>query len=73
MMVTMLMKRAMIDYSLNRRIKSQPRAGFFVFATLAYLSLYKMHQFALHGLIRTGLLTLTQLLRRTVDPSIKLH
>ena len=43
------------------------------FARLVYLSLYKMHQFALHGLMRTGLLTLAQLLRRTVDPSIKLH
>ncbi len=42
-------------------------------ARLVYLSLYKSHQLALHGLWRTILLTLAFLLRRTVDPPIKLH
>lgn len=42
-------------------------------ARMVYLSLYKMHQLALHGWWRTGLLTLVQALRRTVDPSVKLH
>lgn len=42
-------------------------------ARTVYLSLYKMHQIALHGYLRTFLMTLAQWLRRTVDPSIKLH
>lgn len=42
-------------------------------AKTVYLSLYKMHQIALHGFLRTVLMTLAQWLRRTVDPSIKLH
>jgi NADH:ubiquinone reductase (H+-translocating) len=42
-------------------------------AKTVYLSLYKMHQIALHGYFRTILMTLAQWLRRTVDPSIKLH
>ncbi len=42
-------------------------------ARVVYLSLYKMHQAALHGWIRTGLLTLAHFLRRAVNPQIKLH
>lgn len=42
-------------------------------ARLVYLSLHKSHQLALHGVFRTILLTLAFLLRRTVDPPIKLH
>ncbi len=42
-------------------------------ARMVYLSLYKMHQVALHGWLRTLALTLAHLLRRTVDPQIKLH
>lgn len=42
-------------------------------ARAVYLSLHKMHQIALHGWINTGLLTLSSLLRRSVDPQIKLH
>jgi NADH dehydrogenase len=42
-------------------------------ARVVYLSLYKMHQAALHGWVRTGLLTLAHFLRRAVNPQIKLH
>ncbi|PKM44855.1 MAG: FAD-dependent oxidoreductase [Gammaproteobacteria bacterium HGW-Gammaproteobacteria-1] len=42
-------------------------------ARVVYLSLYKMHQAALHGWLRTGLLTLAHFLRRAVNPQIKLH
>jgi NADH dehydrogenase len=42
-------------------------------ARMVYLSLYKMHQIALHGWMRTGALTLARLLRRSVNPQIKLH
>ncbi len=42
-------------------------------ARMVYLSLYKMHQVALHGLVRTGLLTLAHFLRRSVNPQVKLH
>lgn len=42
-------------------------------ARSVYLSLHKMHQIALFGWFRTGMLSLAHLLRRGVDPSIKLH
>jgi NADH dehydrogenase len=42
-------------------------------ARLVYLSLYKMHQIALYGWLRTALLTVSKLLRRSVDPEVKLH
>ncbi len=42
-------------------------------ARLVYLSLHKLHQIALYGWIRTGILTLAHFLRRGVDPEIKLH
>ncbi|WP_127478425.1 NAD(P)/FAD-dependent oxidoreductase [Sulfurivermis fontis] len=42
-------------------------------ARVVYLSLYKMHQVALHGWTRTALLTLAHFLRRAVNPEIKLH
>ena len=42
-------------------------------ARIMYLSLYKMHQIALFGVIKTGLLTLAHLFRRTVFSKIKLH
>jgi NADH dehydrogenase len=42
-------------------------------ARLVYLSLYKMHQIALYGWLRTMLLTFSKLLRRSVDPEVKLH
>lgn len=42
-------------------------------ARLVYLSLHKMHQVALHGSFNTLLLTLSALLRRSVNPEVKLH
>lgn len=42
-------------------------------ARVVYLSLYKMHQAALHGWTRTALLTLAHFLRRAVNPQVKLH
>ncbi|MBT3047203.1 MAG: NAD(P)/FAD-dependent oxidoreductase [Candidatus Thiodiazotropha sp.] len=42
-------------------------------ARWVYLSLYKMHQLTLFGWWRTGLTTLARMLRRSIDPAIKLH
>ena len=42
-------------------------------ARMVYLSLYKLHQIALFGFPRTAMLTLSKLLRRSVDPEVKLH
>jgi NADH:ubiquinone reductase (H+-translocating) len=42
-------------------------------ARVVYLSLYKMHQVAIHGYFRTAMLTLSNLFRRTVHATIKLH
>jgi len=42
-------------------------------ARMMYLSLYKMHQVALFGLFRVGMLSLSHLFRRSVHPKIKLH
>jgi NADH:ubiquinone reductase (H+-translocating) len=42
-------------------------------ARWVYLSLYKMHQLTLFGWWRTALTTLARMLRRSIDPAIKLH
>ena len=42
-------------------------------AKIVYLSLYKMHQIAIHGYFRTAMLTLSNLFRRTAHAKIKLH
>ena len=42
-------------------------------ARAMYLSLHQMHKIVLYGWTRSLLLTLANLLRRTVDPKIKLH
>jgi NADH dehydrogenase len=42
-------------------------------ARLVYLSLYKMHQAALYGWPRAILISLLHLLRRGIDPQVKLH
>lgn len=42
-------------------------------ARLMYLSLYKMHQVALFGVLRVVFLSLANLFRRAVHPRIKLH
>ena len=44
-----------------------------VFARLVYLSLYKMHQLALHGFVRVAFSTLANILTRKVKPRMKLH
>lgn len=42
-------------------------------ARIVYLSLYKMHQIALHGYFKTAMLTLSNLFRRSIYSRIKLH
>ncbi len=42
-------------------------------ARMVYLSLYKMHQFAVHGYFRTTMLTLSNLFRRSAHAKIKMH
>ena len=42
-------------------------------AGFVYISLYKMHQIALHGYIRMGLTTLANILTRKAKPRMKLH
>jgi NADH:ubiquinone reductase (H+-translocating) len=43
------------------------------FARLMYLSLYKMHELALHGLAKVALETLSRLITRRTEPHVKLH
>jgi len=38
-----------------------------------YLSLYKMHQVAIHGYFRTAMLTLSNLFRRSTHAKMKMH
>ncbi len=44
-----------------------------IFARTVYLSLYKMHQVALHGYIRTTLITMANVITRRSKPRMKLH
>ena len=44
-----------------------------LFARMMYLSLYKMHQIALHGWWKTALGTASRLLTRSTEPRVKLH
>ena len=43
------------------------------FARFMYLSLYKMHEYALHGAAKVTLDTLARLLTRRTEPHVKLH
>ncbi len=43
------------------------------FARLMYLSLYKLHEIALHGYWKVALETLARLITRRTEPQIKLH
>lgn len=43
------------------------------FARLMYVSLYKMHELALHGLSKVALDTLSRLITRRTEPHVKLH
>lgn len=42
-------------------------------AYVVYLSLYKMHQVAIHGHFRTAMLTLSNLFRRSTHAKMKMH
>ena len=42
-------------------------------ARVMYLSLYKMHEVALHGFAKVGLDTLARLIARRTEPHVKLH
>ena len=42
-------------------------------ARVVYLSLYKMHQIAVHGYFRTAMLTLSNLFRRSTHAKFKMH
>lgn len=44
-----------------------------LFARVMYRSLYKMHERALHGAVKTGLDTLARALTRRTEPRVKLH
>ncbi len=44
-----------------------------VFARLMYLSLYKLHELALHGWVKVALETLARLIVRRTEPHVKLH
>jgi NADH:ubiquinone reductase (H+-translocating) len=43
------------------------------FARMMYLSLYKMHELALHGFWKVGLDTAARLITRRTEPHVKLH
>jgi NADH dehydrogenase len=43
------------------------------FARVMYLSLYKMHELALHGPAKVSLDTLARLISRRTEPQVKLH
>jgi NADH dehydrogenase len=42
-------------------------------ARMFYISLYRMHQMALHGFFRTGLIWLNDKINRALQPRLKLH
>ena len=44
-----------------------------LFARLMYLSLYKLHEYALHGPTKVTLDTLARLITRRTEPHVKLH
>ena len=43
------------------------------FARLMYISLYKLHELALHGFVKVTLDTLARLITRRTEPHVKLH
>ncbi|AUI85749.1 FAD-dependent oxidoreductase [Vibrio azureus] len=42
-------------------------------ARIVYISLYRMHQMALHGMVKTGLMMLVGRINRVLRPNLKLH
>ena len=43
------------------------------FAKLMYLSLYKLHELAIHGTLKTTLFTLARMITKQTNPTVKLH
>ena len=43
------------------------------FARMMYVSLYKMHELALHGFWKVALDTLARMITRRTEPHVKLH
>lgn len=43
------------------------------FAKLMYLSLYKLHELAIHGFLKTTLFTLARMITKQTNPTVKLH
>ena len=43
------------------------------FAKIMYISLYKMHEYALHGFAKVFLDTLARMITRRTEPHVKLH
>jgi NADH dehydrogenase len=37
------------------------------------LSLYKLHELAIHGVLKTALYTLARLITKQTNPTVKLH
>ena len=42
-------------------------------ARMMYVSLYKMHELALHGFVKVALDTTARLITRRTEPHVKLH
>ncbi len=43
------------------------------FAKMMYLSLYKLHELAIHGFLETTLYTLARMITKQTNPTVKLH
>jgi NADH dehydrogenase len=43
------------------------------FAKLMYLSLYKLHELAIHGALKTTLYTMARMISKQTNPTVKLH
>ena len=54
-------------------VSLEPTAPAFCSARTMYLSLYKMHELALHGFAKVALDTLARLIVRRTEPHVKLH
>ncbi len=43
------------------------------FAKMMYLSLYKLHELAIHGVIKTIMHTVARAITKQANPTVKLH
>jgi NADH:ubiquinone reductase (H+-translocating) len=43
------------------------------FARFMYVSLYKMHEYKLHGFVKVALDTIARIITRRTEPQVKLH